>query len=309
MHGNQGQRQNRQDAAAEQALRMLDSFARVGADRFDVTFTNILETKTGFLRSRTVPSMRYNLPGWVNRSGTLAPITLPATEKEPEKTILAGENLIMRPHSPPPVFLVQLDDLELNQLERVQPVAFLTLATSPGNHQAWVAVEQGSTELARRLRKGAGADLSASGATRVAGTLNFKGKYAPEFPTITIRDAQPGRTVSVAQLDAMGLLAPPDPARVPLRVSGNRRARGKWPSYEVCLQGAPLAHNSDRPDISRADFTWCMVAIDWGHGIEETADRLMELSTKARENGEQYALLTAQRAAAAQQRRPLERPR
>jgi hypothetical protein len=30
-------------------------------------------------------------------------------------------------------------------------------------------------------------------------------------------------------------------------------------------------HQGERPDISRADFTWCMLAIDWGHGIEETA--------------------------------------
>ena len=45
-----------------------------------------------------------------------------------------------------------------------------------------------------------------------------------------------------------------------------------------------------------------MLAIDWGWGIEETAARLMEESSKARENGESYAQLTAQNAAAAVQR-------
>jgi hypothetical protein len=39
-----------------------------------------------------------------------------------------------------------------------------------------------------------------------------------------------------------------------------------------------------------------------GHGIEETADRLMEESAKTRENGEAYTLLTAQNAAAADAR-------
>ena len=40
-----------------------------------------------------------------------------------------------------------------------------------------------------------------------------------------------------------------------------------------------------------------MTAISWGRGIEATAERLMEESAKARENGERYALMTAQNAA------------
>ena len=32
-----------------------------------------------------------------------------------------------------------------------------------------------------------------------------------------------------------------------------------------------------------------MIAISWNDGIEETAERLMEVSSKAKENGEQYA--------------------
>jgi hypothetical protein len=45
-----------------------------------------------------------------------------------------------------------------------------------------------------------------------------------------------------------------------------------------------------------------MTALDWGWNIEETATRLMEVSSKARENGERYAALTAQNAAAAVER-------
>ena len=43
--------------------------------------------------------------------------------------------------------------------------------------------------------------------------------------------------------------------------------------------------------------------IDWGWGVEETAERLMQESGKAQENGEAYALRTARRAAEASVRR------
>lgn len=78
---------------------------------------------------------------------------------------------------------------------------------------------------------------------------------------------------------------------------------GKWPSYQYCIDHAPKAHGGDKPDISRADFTWAMTAIDWGHSPEDTASRLMEESAKAQENGERYALDTARNAAAAVARR------
>ena len=108
-----------------------------------------------------------------------------------------------------------------------------------------------------------------------------------------------------------GLAAPPEPktasARFPLRASGRSRARGVWPSYERCVALAPLNHVQTAPDISRADFAWCMTAYDWGWPVESIAERLMQVSSKARENGERYASLTAQNASAAvdarQQRR------
>jgi len=94
--------------------------------------------------------------------------------------LLAGENLIVRPVGPDVVF-VQLDDLSAEQLQRVRPAAFLIHATSPGNHQAWIAVEgvakAESKDFIRRVRKAVGdADKSASGASRLAGTFNFKEK-------------------------------------------------------------------------------------------------------------------------------------
>ena len=58
------------------------------------------------------------------------------------------------------VELVQLDDLGGAMRERLKAAAFLILATSVGNHQAWVAVPECAADFARRLRQGSGADPS-----------------------------------------------------------------------------------------------------------------------------------------------------
>ncbi|HEV8039082.1 MAG TPA: hypothetical protein VGP62_09480 [Bryobacteraceae bacterium] len=286
--------------AQSEARRMLDAFTSVGADRFHVTFTNIREEETGFLKSRTVPSMRYNLPAWVQRSAKLQPIALPAKEKEQEETIFAGENLIIRPYTPPAVVLVQLDDLEQKQLDRVRPSAFLILRTSPKErgYQAWLAVKGGDREFTSRLKRGTGADLSASGSVRLAGTGNYKRAYKPNFPTVAIEEAHPGRIVTPAQLESMGLPeAAPEkrqPPVSPLRCSNDRPRRLAWPSFDRCMEEA-LARDRRR---SSADFTFCCIAIDhFKRTPEETADKLMEVSSKAKENGQDYAIGQAMRAA------------
>lgn len=76
-----------------------------------------------------------------------------------------------------------------------------------------------------------------------------------------------------------------------------------WPSYARCVNDAPRNHDQTGPVITRAGFTWCMTAISWGHGIETTAAQLMEESSKARENGEHFAQMTAGSGAAAVARR------
>jgi hypothetical protein len=52
-----------------------------------------------------------------------------------------------------------------------------------------------------------------------------------------------------------------------------------------------------------------MMALDWGFDISETEAKLMEVSTKAKENGPRYAALTAQNAAAAVERNRQKRGR
>jgi hypothetical protein len=269
---------------------MLDAFASVGVRAFDVTMTDIKGDKIprGFQPNRGLDQLRTSI------SHAL------------EMATRARENFIIRPRSPAGT-LIQLDDLAADVAARIAEYAFMVLCTSPGNFQAWIAVKDASADFARRLRKGAGADPSASGATRISGSLNFKTKYSPAFPLVEITEANPGRITTADELASAGLVAPAEeaPRRISNRVSQPGRAgkSRRWPSYALCVQNAPPVHQGERPDISRADFTWCMLAIDWGHSPEDTAARLMLESTKAQENGEAYAVTTATNAAAAIARR------
>ena len=279
-----------------EALRMLDTFASVRATHFDLTHTSIDGEKRGFRPSQSLAQLKNSMP-------KLFP---GAAERQ--------NNIIVRPTSDE-VHFVQLDDLNASGLSRVGDAAFMTLETSPGNHQAWIAVSglpspRDAKDFSRRLRKATGADLTASGATRVAGTSNYKRKYEPDFPTVAIQDSVPGRIMTPVQLESLGLVAAPEPVTTlqsaPARVSRRSEAAiraSRWPDYDRCLQSAPPNHGNTGPDTSRADFTWCMTALDWGFNIPGTTARLMEVSAKAKENGPRYAGLTAQNAAAAIERK------
>jgi len=261
------------------AWRMLTLFASLGASHFDLTRTGLDGRLRGFQR------------GWAPAREELAGML--------EGALARRHNLIVRPRpegGPGGATLVQLDDLEAAAVERIRRAAFLVLATSPGNYQAWVGVSPGGEECARRLRRGLGADPGASGAVRLAGSRNFKPAYAPDFPVVTLLGATPGHTVGPRELAGLGVLAPGEAGASP-GASPPRLAR--WPSYERCLRQAPRAQSRDRPDVSRADFTFCLLAIDWGWSVEAASGRLREVSSKASVRGEAYARLTAEHAAAA----------
>ncbi|MBV8833107.1 MAG: hypothetical protein JO108_28245 [Acidobacteriaceae bacterium] len=76
--------------------------------------------------------------------------------------------------------------------------------------------------------------------------------------------------------------------------------------YQQALRGAPLKGDGTR-DRSLADFMWCKWAVQRGWSIEETAEKLAEVSPKAQERirvkaDAGYTLLTARNAAAAVER-------
>jgi hypothetical protein len=276
-----------QNTSQIEAERLLEAFVKAGAESFDLTITSRDGGKVYFRRDLSAGRLRQMLPDLLLRSLPLE------------------HNVILRPRTAGGIEHVQLDDLGAGAIERVRSVAFVCLHTSPGNYQAWVAVRgNDDPDFARRLRKGAGADPTASGATRVAGHPNYKDKYAPHSPVVEITHLAPGRLVTSGELEGQGLVAPrEEPKPAPPRVSQTYTGQKKWPSYQRCVENAPPNHGNTGPDISRADFTWCMTAIDWGWDIEAVADQLLELSVKAREEGERYALQTTRAAAAAVQRR------
>lgn len=288
------------------AYAMLNAFASVGATAFDVTLLDIEGREQGFQRNRSVDELRRSMA------------------KRLEAAARSQHSVVIRPRSPQTAAtLIQLDDFDAAKAERMAAHAFLTLQTSPGNFQVWLAVRDAptETEAARefktRVRRGSGADHSATGATRIAGSLNFKTKYAPAFPRVEIARANAGSVTTVAALEQSGFVAPAEtrqpPASVPRQLSRpGRKMTGKgtaprhWPDYQRTLQGAPRKDDGS-PDRSRADFMFCKWAIQRGHGIEETAAKLAEVSERAQEsirlkNDHGYALLTARNAAAALER-------
>ena len=105
-----------------EALRLLDLFASVGAEAFDITHTNLQQEKRGFRPAQSLAQARQSMPYLV-----------PSAARR-------QNNLIIRPRAGVDVTLVQLDDLAPDALARIAPAAFLILRTSPKGQQAWVAV-------------------------------------------------------------------------------------------------------------------------------------------------------------------------
>jgi hypothetical protein len=93
-----------------EAQAMLDIFASVGADRFDVTRTTAAGDKDWFRRSVSLADLARTLPAMLDA----------ATADQ--------RNVIVRPHGPGVSFL-QLDDLAADQLPALRPAVFLTLVS------------------------------------------------------------------------------------------------------------------------------------------------------------------------------------
>jgi DNA primase RepB-like protein len=280
------------------AVTMLEAFGSVGAATFDVTLLDIEGREQGFQRKRSLDELRRSIGRRLEA----------ATERQ--------QSIVIRPRSTT-TLLIQLDDFTAEKAAQLAPQAFMTVCTSPNNFQVWLAVAEGPQEgeekakqLRTRIRRGAGADHSATGAVRLAGSVNFKSRYAPDFPLVALAGVSPGRTTTVEALQETNLIAPeptPPPASAPLSNPPVRAARGRlWPDYQQALRGAPLKGDGNR-DRSLADFMFCKWAAERGWSIEETAEKLAEVSAKAQERirikaDAGYTLLTARNAAAAVER-------
>src|SRR5271156_2538177 len=245
------------DTPHEAARRMLDIFGSVGADRFHVTWTDSAgDPRRPRSLRRTLQSLGGPLPHTENEDWLDAIYIAGIGAADLGRTIPAlldpatadRLNPTTRPRGTG-VRFIQLDDLAAEKLPALAPAMFLIIQTSPGNHQAWLAMPgDHDREFARRVKRGVSADLSASGATKIVGSLNFKDKYEPDFPRVRIREAKPGRLTSPAELERLGLVAPPEHFAP---VSPRRRfSRGtdKWPVYAKALAGAPRNRDGSGPD-------------------------------------------------------------
>jgi len=294
---------------------MLDVFASVGAAKFNVSWIRgYHEPRRPHSLRKRLEALREPMPVADNQHWLDAIHIDGVSHGDLRRSIPAlletstaeRLSLIIRPLAAHVMF-IQLDDLTPEKLPPIAPAAFLTFETSPGSIQAWLAIPgEHDKELARRGKLAAHSDKSASGATRIAGSKNFKPDYAPNYPRVRILDSQSCRLTTVEELERLGLLSPPEILPAPASDRLHTACDGNWPSYEKCLAGAPLNRAGTGPDRSRADYWFCFLAIDWGHGIPETADRLLQVSEKAQymeKRSKGYAQMTAERAAAAVERR------
>jgi DNA invertase Pin-like site-specific DNA recombinase len=283
-----------------EAERMIDIFTSVGARSFVVTKLDINQTLI-WGKAYSASELRDKLPAMVRTAAIRKPFAISETE-----IVMAGENLIVRPTGS--VHFVQLDDLSAEQIERVRPAAFLIHSTSPGNHQAWIAAsglpadKEVFKDFMRRVRKAVGGnDKSASHATRLGGTENFKLKYHPDFPVVAITHAVPGRVLTSDQLSQLGLLAEAERIKPPAFVPRSSSER-PWPSYEIAIMRAPRKADGT-PDRSKADYSWALIALTGGKNVEETIAKLAEVSPRAMERTQRgdrgYARITVENAAAA----------
>lgn len=189
--------------AEDQAREMIGVFVSVGVKSFSLTYLT-LDNKPA-------------AGGYTPDLGSHAD-WIPSTLQKAQEQQLSP---VIRPR-PGGAMLIQLDDLDSTKVELVRPVSFLIVCTSPGNFQAWVAVRDGDKGFKRRLKEELGADPTASEAVRLSGSINFKRKYAPDFPRVETIHLCPGRIVKRADLEALKLVTSqnrPGPASSSLPVS------------------------------------------------------------------------------------------
>jgi len=280
---------------ADAAREMIEVFESVGASAFDTIYT-------------TIDKRQYFYEGAAD--GEEFKSWLPSALR---KCAAESLNFITRPRMPKgaAVALVQLDDLNPAALGKVREESFLTLETSPGNFQAWLALDEGELAadgaegMRRRLIDALGADGGANGAVRIAGSLNVKPQYAPHFPIVRVLEANFGLLASAAALEAVIAenrkeekkepKAPPcDHSSVQPAV--RRFPTGELPDYGRILRGASMTREN-KPDISRADFHGAGLALKWGYSERAVVNWLKDVSPKARERKDDYAERTVRNAA------------
>jgi hypothetical protein len=271
-----------------------DACASVGAEHVLVVWTDETlpseENCTGTDRYKSLAEFQADLPRLLKRN-----------EQSPVESMAVRVRWAGETH------LLQLDECAPEQRERLAPYSFMQIATSRGNGQAWLAFSEALTqgqydELKCRLfsrlnptKDPEGVNGGAHGSVRWPGSLNRKPKrrYADgESPRVQLLSVQPGRKVSIAELDAAGLLAPAPPKKTPEQV---REIKGRlpkgWPDFDEFLS----RHRGDR---SKAEFAWSCHALELGWPRYRVEEELARVGAKARtRTRDNYATETVSNAA------------
>jgi hypothetical protein len=257
-----GQNVRKETEHSAAAVRALEAFESVGASVFQAV---LKDDRTGDVAEVThdASSLRKHLGDYLARNAA------------------GRESLIIRPRGAP---LIQVDDLDAATLARLQPFAFLTIETSPGSYQAWIALHSGDAPALADVRSRLLAGLAGTGnggsygALRFPGSLNCKPnrlRADGTAPRVRLMAAS-ARRVTAKELEAAHLLAPPpSPAPKPSRPRASH-ARRPLPSYAECLS----RKNGDR---SRADASFLKIAELRGWPLDEACDELERVSGRAQE--------------------------
>ena len=273
-------------ALREEPLAFLDLLTSIGADRFDVSFLPLdsrldgRENQAEPARDSSVAVRRPNLTGECAEKTRRKILGLIADADRDQ------ESVVIRPHAPG-VQIVQLDDLNAETVFRLNDVLFMVIETSQGRYQGWVAVNEAeakSGNLFRRLRKGVGCDQTASGATRVPGSRNFKVKRRDahgNYPMVRLVHSEPGKLVSGEELEATGLLAEPEPVKEAAATGepiSPHKGGQKLPEYAECVR-----YGKQRGDRDLADQRFAWIAADRGFSPDEVTQAILAVSPKAAE--------------------------
>jgi hypothetical protein len=204
--------------------------------------------------------------------------------------------------------VIQLDDLTEADVNLFKPFSFLSVETSPGNYQSWIALDAASAarryeirqQLLCKLAGLGGVDKSASGSLRFPGFRNFKNKHKDAgFPRVKVTAVALGNRVSESTLAAADLLLPPPVLHPPVYEGSSKFNRSSksptvFPSWERACTSLKLDGGADQ---SVADFRWCMIAFDWGWSEHAVMAELRRVSPKAAKAPRGYVERTVRRAA------------
>jgi hypothetical protein len=219
-------------------------------------------------------------------------------------------SMAVRPRSERVVFW-QVDDATRATCERLRAVSLLQIETSPDNYQCWLAIgdeiEKDELDVQRerllRVVKRTGGNGGSYGALRWPGSINHKPERKQADgaqPIVRIVHLEAGRVTTIAELEGLGLLAPPikKAERSNFKVYANK-VPTKWPSWDQELGYCRLKEDSGDPDRSEADFRWCRTAFLWGWSEAEITAELRKVSPKACDETRHYIHRTVERASAA----------